>query len=144
MIGMKIEGLEALQKAMVELPKELHKGPLRSAVSAGAGVVQKQAKANAPSDTGTLKKSIYRTRSKAGSNSTQETAIVGVRFGRKYRKRGQDAFHFLFLEFGTSKMSARPFLRPAFEGTKQKQIDIMKSRLAKAIEKAAAKLRSRK
>jgi len=31
----------------------------------------------------------------------------------------KDAFYGRFLEFGTSKMAARPFLRPAFEAKKQ-------------------------
>ena len=144
MIDMKIEGLEELRKALSELPKEMHRGPLRSAVSAAAAVVQKQARQSAQVDTGTLKRAIYRTRSRAGSSSVQEMAIVGVRFGRQYRRRNQDAWYWRFLEFGTSKMPSKPFLRPAFESTKQQQIEVLKTRLAKAIERAAAKLKGKK
>jgi HK97 gp10 family phage protein len=144
MINMKIEGLAELQKALNELPQELHKGPLRSAVSAAAKVVQDEAKNNAPVDTGVLRKAIYRTRSKSGSSAVQETAIVGVRYGRKYRKRGMDAWYWRFKEFGTAKMAATPFMRPAFDTTKEQQIEAMKTRLARAIQRAAKKLARQK
>lgn len=144
MIDMKVEGLADLLKALNELPKELHRGPLRSAVSAAAKVVQDEAKANAPVDTGVLQKAIYRTRSRSGSSRVQETAIVGVRFGRKYRKRGMDGFYMPWVEFGTSKMAARPFMRPAFDTTKTQQLEAMKTRLARAIQRAAKKLARQK
>jgi len=140
-IQVKIEGLDELKKALDQLPKELHKGPLRSAVSAGAKVVQERARTLAPEDTGTLKRAIYRTRSREGSSAVQEMAIVGIRYGRRFRKRGLDAWYWRFLEFGTSKMQAQPFLRPAFDSTIQQQIEAIKVRLAKAIERAAEKLK---
>lgn len=141
MVKVEVQGLAELMKAMQELPKELHKGPLRSAVGAGAKVVQDAAKGLAPRDEGTLQKAIYRTRSRSESSAVQETAIVGVRFGRRYRRRGQDAWYWRFIEFGTVKMAARPFLRPAFETTKAEQLKVLQERLKKAIERAAAKVR---
>lgn len=140
MIEAKIEGLAELKKALDALPKELHAGPLRAAVGAAAKVVQDAAKQSAPVDDGTLKRAIYRTRSKTGSSAVQEMAIVGVRFGRKYRRRGQDAWYWRFLEFGTKKAPARPFLRPGFESTKSQQLAVMQARLKAAIARAAAKV----
>lgn len=143
MIEMKIEGLSELRKALLELPQELRKGPLRSAVSAGAKVVQDRARANAPVDSGTLRRAIYRTRSKSQSSAVQETAIVGIRFGKKYQKRKQDAWYWRFIEFGTSKLPANPFMRPAFDTTKTGQIQAIATRLAKGIARAAAKVRGK-
>lgn len=140
-VEMRVVGLAELTKAMRELPVEVHASALRPAVSAAAGVVQKDARLRAPRDTGTLAKAIYRTRSRSLSSGTMETAIVGVRFGKRYRKRGQDAWYWKFIEFGTSKMAARPFLRPAFESTKKKQLDAMVLSLKKGIARAAEKLR---
>lgn len=136
----KVEGLSELLRALKELPKELHKGPLRAAVSAGIKVVQKQAIINAPMDKGTLKRAIYRTRSRDGSSRVQEMGIVGVRYGKKHRKKGRDAWYWRFLEFGTIHIAARPFLRPAFEQTKSAQIEALRIKLAKSIERVAAKL----
>jgi HK97 gp10 family phage protein len=145
MIDVKVEGLSELLKALSELPKELHKGPLRSAVSAAAKVVQDQAKLNAPVDSGVLKRSIYRTRSRQGSSAVQEMAVVGIRHGKKYQKRGQDAWYWRFIEFGipSRQVAARPFMRQAFDNTKQKQLDMLSERLKKAISRAAAKVRGK-
>lgn len=144
---MKIEGLDKLHKALMELPKELHRGPLRSAVSAAAKVVQDQAKVNirnSPSiETGALLKAVYRTRSRSGSSPVQEMQIVGVRSGRRKsdRSKGIGAPYWWHVEYGTSHMSAEPFMRPAFDTTIPKQIEALRVRLAKAIERAAAKLK---
>ncbi len=141
MIEIKVEGLAEMRRALLELPVELQKGPLRAAVSAGAKVVQDKARELAPEDTGTLKRAIYRTRSKEGSSAVQEMAIVGARSGKRLRRRGLDAYYWRFLEFGTSKMAARPFLRPAFDTTMSQQVEAIAQKLKAGIERAVAKLK---
>ncbi len=152
----KIEGLEQLKKALNQLPVEIQQRSLRSAVSAGAKVVVDAAIAKAPTDTGSLKKAIYRYRSRSQSGTGRETYYVGVRkgkkayadtarnrrlnrVGKKYTVQGE-AYYWRFLEFGTAKMQARPFLRPAFEGSRTKILDVMKQRLGKSIQDQANKL----
>lgn len=49
-------------------------------------------------------------------------------------------FWWRFLEFGTSKMQAKPFLRPAFDNNVTACAESIKTDLAKAIDRAAAKL----
>lgn len=153
MIEVRVEGLAELRKALLELPVELHKGPLRAAVSAGAKVVQDKAIALAPEgETGTLKRSIYRTRSRQGSSAVQETAIVGVRSGKKFAEKqkkdgtttkSRDAFYWRFLEFGTWDIKAGPFMRPAFDTTKAQQLEAIREKLASSIQRIAAKLSRR-
>jgi len=152
MITTRVEGLDKLHKALAELPRELQKGPLRAAVSAAAKVVQDQAIVNAPEDSGTLKRAIYRTRSKEASSSVQESFIVGVRQGKKFQSKrlrsgrqtaNRDAFYWRFLEFGTVHQAARPFLRPAFDEKRLQAIEAMRTRLARGIERVVMKLRGR-
>ena len=153
----KILGLEQLKKALNQLPIEIQQKALRSAVSASAKVVVDAAIAKAPAgDTGNLKKAIYRYRSRSGSGTGRETYLVGVRKGKKayantarnrrlnrvgknYTVQGE-AYYWRFLEFGTAKMQAKPFMRPAFEGSKSRILDVMKERLGKAIQDQANKL----
>ena len=45
-----------------------------------------------------------------------------------------------FLERGTEKMSARPFLRPAFDAKKQTALDVIIAKLKDGVAKAQAKL----
>ena len=158
MISVKIEGLKELQEAMNQLPLEIQKRPLRSAVSAGAKVIVDEAKRLAPQgETGNLRKALYRYRSRSQSSRGQETFLVGVRkgkknyvdsaknrrlnrVGKKYTVEGE-AFYWRFVEFGTSKMPARPFLRPAFESKKNQAVETIKNRLAVAIENTAKKMK---
>lgn len=153
----KIFGLEQLKKALNQLPVEIQQKALRSAVSASAKVVVDAAIAKAPAgDTGNLKKAIYRYRSRSGSGTGRETYLVGVRkgkkayantarnrrlnrVGKKYTVEGE-AYYWRYLEFGTVKMQAKPFMRPAFEGSKSRILDVMKERLGKAIQDQAKKL----
>jgi HK97 gp10 family phage protein len=153
----KILGLEQLKKALNQLPVEIQQKALRSAVSASAKVVVDSAIAKAPAgETGNLKKAIYRYRSRSGSGTGRETYLVGVRkgkkayadtarnrrlnrVGKKYTVQGE-AYYWRFLEFGTVKMQAKPFMRPAFEGSKSRILDVMKERLGKAIQDQAKKL----
>lgn len=152
-----IEGLKELEKALKELPLEIQKRPLRSAVSAGAKEIADEAISKAPvGQTGNLKKSLYRYRSRRLSAIGKETFLVGVRkgkgiygntnlnrrlnrVGKTYKTQGE-AYYWRFLEFGTSKMPAQPFLRPAYENAKERAVQIIKERLGKAIEAQARKL----
>lgn len=80
------------------------------------------------------------------SNLTRQTFFVMVRHGKKYRHQGkrgnlsQDAWYWRFLEFGTRKMQARPFLRPALEAKRREAVDAIKERLSLQIETEAKAL----
>ena len=51
-----------------------------------------------------------------------------------------DPFYWRFVEFGTSKMRAFPFLRPAFDAKKIEAAERIKDALRQGIETEAAKL----
>jgi HK97 gp10 family phage protein len=80
------------------------------------------------------------------STLTRQTFFVTVRHGKKYRKQGkkgtlsQDAWYWRFLEFGTRKMRAQPFLRPALEAKRREAVQAMKDRLSDRIELEAKAL----
>ena len=143
MIEVKVLGLEELKARLRRLPAEMQQGPVKGAIGAAGRVVQKEAKLRAPVRTGTLKRAIYVTRSKSLSTGNRETAIVGVRSGKKYQKRKQDAWYWRFVEFGIPQMGAQPFLRPAFEGTKTAQIRAFKVYLEKGLDRVVKKLGGR-
>lgn len=87
----------------------------RKAVRAGAVVFRDAVRANAPVRSGLLKRSI-------SVDTVRGLAIAGVKFKKvlikKKGKKGKHKstpFYWYFLEHGTSKMSAQPFVRPAFD-----------------------------
>ncbi len=152
----KIEGLAELGKALRELPERVARNGLRVSVYAGAKVVRDEARARAPKAAqslgpnqpppGTLKRSVIMKHIPELSSLTRQTFFVTVRHGKKYRKQGkkgnlsQDAWYWRFVEFGTRKMLARPFLRPALEAKRREAGQAMKDRLSERIEMEASKL----
>jgi HK97 gp10 family phage protein len=160
-VTVRIEGLEQLRIALEQLPIELQKSPLNSAVRIGAKLVQQRAIQNAEKhrDTGTLEKNIVimNTRRPVPGQAQYAVGIRKVKkqymntaknrrmhkVGKKYEVYGE-AFYWRFLEFGTSKYSKQPFLVPAFESSKVAAIEIIKTRLAKGIEMIANKLKVRR
>ena len=160
-ISMKIEGLEELRKALRLLPEELQKKALGDAVAKGASVIRDEAKRLAPvlktpderRTRGLLKRMIRSTRGKR--NGSEAAAFVKVRrlvgkaLGKakaKTKKSGAelDPFYWAFIEFGTSKRAARPFLRPAFDTKKESAAQQIKKALAEGLAKAAAKVHGRR
>ncbi len=160
--NIKVEGLAELNRRLQELPRHIAKNTLRGAVNAAATVIRKEAQQRAPvyipvavawggkagsigtkhPPAGTLKRAIYQKHVRAGSD-TQQMYIIGVRHSRvsKVQAYGPlDAYYWHFVEFGTSRMAARPFLRPAFALKKDAAIDAMKAYLAERIPREAAKL----
>lgn len=153
----RIEGLEELARALRELPQRVARNGLRASVYAGAKVIRDEAKLKAPMATGsaakghpppgTLKRAIIMKQIAELSGPRKQTFFVTVRQGKQYRNQGkrgnlsQDAWYWRFVEFGTVKMSAKPFLRPAFEGKKMEAVDAIKRRLAERVEQAAQEIK---
>jgi HK97 gp10 family phage protein len=52
---------------------------------------------------------------------------------------GAGAFHAPFIEFGTVKLAANPFVRPAIDGNEQSIIESLKQSMTVEIGKAAAR-----
>jgi HK97 gp10 family phage protein len=154
MISMKIDGLRQLDEELKKLPIELQKKELRSAVAKSSAILRNEIIAKAPVDTGRVKNNVYRFYAKKQSDSGKATYVVGIRNGkkRKYVNSGKnrrigragktyetegEAFYWRFTEFGTKKMPARPFVRPAFDAKKTEIIESIKLSLTKSIKKIA-------
>ena len=155
--SVQVQGLDQLAEALRALPQRVARNGLRAAVYAGAKVIRDEAKLHAPVATGnlgpnqpppgTLKRSVIMKQIPELSGAQKQTFFVTVRHGKKYRKQGkkgnlsQDAWYWRFVEFGTVKMSAQPFLRPAFDMRKNDALQAIKTRLAQRIEQAAQELK---
>jgi HK97 gp10 family phage protein len=159
-----IEGLADLKRRLEALPKEVGAkggGPARAALFRGAKVIRDQAIANAPRETGFLISQIAALRSRNPRiYGATEMYSVGVKLGkaRRYantkRNRGKqrvgktynvegNAFYWRFIEFGTEKRGATPFLRPAFESRKEDALDTIVRELGAGIDRAVRKLGAR-
>lgn len=146
----KIEGFDELAKKLRELVPAMRKRVIRNALSAGARLVRDDAKRNAPvlsasvnapyRKPGTLRSAI-RVRS---SKQARRVGDIGVFVNVKPAKTGMrgaksktDPFYWRFVEFGTRKMSARSFLRPAAEKLDD-ALAIFQTQVGRWIEKVNA------
>lgn len=156
-----IRGLDATIKALQALPAELGSkggGPVRGALFAAARLIREDAKARAPvgkntPNPGNLRAQVFVKRDpNPQASGAAEHYIVSVRSGRRglFSARvgaatraltKQDAFYWWFVEFGTSKMPARPFLRPAFEANKRRALGTFARELRKGVARAAERAR---
>jgi HK97 gp10 family phage protein len=146
-----VEGLDGLLDRLKALPKEVsgkNGGPAKKALISGSKIIRDEARRRAPKETGLLSSNIIHYRAKLSSGKA-ELIKIGVRskkhtyantrlnvrrgrVGETYESRG-NAFYWYFFEFGTEKMQARPFLRPAFESKKDEALEEIAKNLRKQI-----------
>lgn len=124
-----------LLDSLKQFPQNIQNNVLVGAVRAGAKPLVDAAKANVPVDTANLKKSIGINRKKTKDKS-QVWFTVSPRKGGK-----NDGFYGHMVEFGTSKMAAQPFMRPAFESQDRESIEAAKEYMASRIDKEVEKAR---
>ncbi len=155
-----IEGLDGLLQALQALPREIaskNGGPARAALARGAKIIRDEARVLVPKDTGAVAANIVMKRDgRPDRFGVNERYTVGVRGGAKryantkrnvrkgragkeYKTAG-NTYYWRFLEFGTEKQRAQPFLRPAFESKQQEAMNAIVDTLTKGIARAAKKV----
>lgn len=158
MIEAKIEGLDDVVQRLRALPTKLsgkNGGPVRKALFAATKVIRNQARINAPEDTGFLKTQIVASRGRRNKQGVAESYRIGIKSGKRrlaFTRRNVRSgragivvtregygFYGRMVEFGTSKMAARPWMRPAFESKKSESVDAFTSALKKEVEKLELK-----
>lgn len=127
-----IEGLRELEEAMLSFPDKLAKQVLSGAIRTGANIIKKQCIEYAPKSEaphllkgaksnigvwilpGNLKRMI---RVKVDKSRTR-----GYKISYEVYVKNKEAWYFKFVEFGTSKMYGRTFMRSGFEMAKEAAI----------------------
>lgn len=162
-MGVKVLGLTQTLSNMRELSELLgpksRASPLLPALRAAGKIVQTEAKQIVRKKSGALADNIIVARlKKRRLKGATEAVEVTVRYkSRAYkdnarnRKAGrvgeqyQDRplFYGTYLEYGTSKMPAYPFMRPAFDATAPFLPDVISNVLSASIAKHIAKLRTK-
>lgn len=121
-----VEGLAELEQFLTTLPDDISRKMLRSSLMGAARPIMRQAQENvrtmfgaSPRYTGTLEAGIVRGRAKTGLAARVDVKLRKPSSRGKQTKNGvkkgngDDPFYGRFLEMGTSKMPAYPWLKPA-------------------------------
>lgn len=169
--SLKLEGLKELEDAIKELPKATGRNVIRRALTRAAAPMAAAASAIAPKGkTGRLKQSIVVSKVRFTKGDAGKAAFAAAMKRGASRTEAAQAAHEAnaaaggdlditsglvelgptlaawyahFVEFGTVKMSAKPFMRPAWEGGKisaaESIHDLLKQEIQLAAERAARK-----
>lgn len=149
----RVDGLAELGEALKQFPEKLGQKYLRKATFAAANVIKEDAIARAPVRSGQLQEhiAVFR-RPDDPSTAHYAIGVRGIKLNRKLKKIASklrkiagvkhldiagDVYYWRFLEFGTSKMAARPFMRPAFEAQKENALEVFRVALADGVQAAA-------
>ena len=142
----RIEGLDPILKKLKALGSEkLRVKGVRAAATRAMRIVRDAARSKAkgfddPETGSNIAKNITtRNDAKGGKRIGGVVVKVGVIGGARPRKGTEDTGHWRMKEFGTSKMPAEPFMRPALEGNVQQVTDTFVAELDKQIDKIVAK-----
>ncbi|WP_405468601.1 HK97-gp10 family putative phage morphogenesis protein [Morganella morganii] len=150
-----ITGLSELSRKMQDLERKVSGRIARRAMNNGAGVLKKEVRQRVPvlgkstdrRKRGTVKRNI-RSKTKIQRNGQVITRIwvkslpdkkvkaFKQTTGKKAALNPDDPFYWWFVEFGTSKMAARPFMRPGFEAKKEAAAEVVVRTLKEETEKA--------
>ena len=138
-MGVRLEGAERLSRALKRLGPE-NVQAIEGALDKGAEEVATRARSIVPKQTGELANAIEVRSSLDGLNLS---GILARQAGKQDRlsrfvgifpeSRGSPGWYGLFVEFGTSKAPARPYLLPAFYSLKKR----VTGRVKRAINKAS-------
>lgn len=127
--SMKLEGMEELRKQFSRLKDTAQPGVIRSGLRAATRPVIKEARARVPVKSGKLKKSI-----RASVDRTKDRKGFVAKIGFS-----QEAWYGQWVELGSSRQPARPFLRPALEAAHDDVVRSFFGGILKRIAKITAK-----
>lgn len=159
-----ITGLDQIVDRLSKLPGKLQKRALQTAVRRGANIIRDAAQAGAERfDDPFTQEAIHLNvavqhapkMSRANGGIAMRVGVRGgasrygdtlvnrrkQRVGQTYQTGGDksnpggDTWYWRFLEFGTSKMQAKPFLRPAFERNKDRALTVIADTLNREIDR---------
>lgn len=132
--GITLTGFEQVYKALNELPEKLQKKALREAVKKGGEFLADRMAERAPVRTGNLRESVKAFRAsfsrssariKVGPEVVDKKKALRQRAAGKVVAEVNDGYYAKFLEFGTVKMAARPFMRPALDASDEAIVKII-------------------
>lgn len=128
------DSLEGLRLALRNLPYHLTEEVHIAALKKAAKPLRDEIERRAPKYTWDFVETLAVRKTKF-KNFGEHQVIVGFKKGRDGNGRPLKGFIAHFHEYGTSKMPAKPFMRPADEYTRKQQDSIYEAELQKEVDK---------
>lgn len=151
-IEFRLEGLDEVVRKLRILPERFAKRGMRRALRKGANIVRDAARNNAKRiDDPETREKIWKNITVQSGGSRRERQAggpmmrVGVRGGARPHSEetglsGGNTTHWRMIEFGTSRMPAQPFMRPAMESNVMRATDAILAAASQELDKEVGKL----
>lgn len=130
-VSLDIHGDRELIDALSKLAVGMRTKVLRAAMRKGMDLVTAAVRAAAPVRTGRLRNSIETANGK--TNSKWKVRVLTRPRSGLYKG---DAYYAAFVEFGTKKMAARPYMTPAFDANKARAVAVAREEILLGVEDA--------
>jgi HK97 gp10 family phage protein len=121
-VRVEVKGLPELKAELRRIPDALRQGALDAGLREAADMVRDEARVNVPTDTYHLLESLNTSKGKRARPGVVNY-FVGV----------GNAFYGAFLEYGTDKMAAHAFLRPALLSRADAAVAAVTERVRRAL-----------
>ncbi len=131
-----IDGLDALDDKLRDLPLKVAKKAMRDALRPAASVWREEMKSEAHRLTGWMASQIrVSVRTNDRDHGQAKVSISTKQNPDRHQKHVPGARNeALWNEFGTSKMAAQPFIRPSFEAKKDTVLDTLVTKLREILD----------
>lgn len=130
-----LQGLQELEKKLQKLGELEARKALNRGITKGGAEIRKAARANAKQlDNKLTPEQIFKNVTSKKWRVKKGRKYLGVSVGVNKNGKGGDTYYWRFLEFGTSKMEARPFLEPALKESQNAAIEAVKAGAIQAIQ----------
>lgn len=135
MATIKLHGMRELKKELRKLEPRMAKNILRGSVRAIAAEIRDEARANAPVETGNLKRNII-SKGRRGRRGSIRASVIAREEGKRGDKK--NAFYWRFVEFGHfdrggNQIPGRPFITEAYESMRGRIVQTMRRYAQKRI-----------
>lgn len=140
-MSVEVSGFDDIFKNLTEMGKDIEKVEKKALKKAGK-VVAKEISKNAPKSI-MVKKATKKSKWRTGKHAADNVPVGRVKtdkYGEKSVSIGWDIgdnspyFYMKFLEFGTSKITARPFMGRSLDNTEKEVFETITNEMKKAIE----------
>lgn len=135
-----------LRRTLKKLPAKLEKGVVVNSVRAGGVVVRDEVKDKVSKDSGELKKAVKIKKRRERPGKVRFTVyikkVVLDNTKKSDSKKSKDTKQYAYyLEYGTSKMRAKPFLRPALTAVGQRPVTAARAKFKTELKKKLKQFR---
>ena len=130
-----------LMKTLKKFPVKVQKSVVVGSIRAGAIVVKDEMKSRVPYEQGTLEESIRYKKYRSKKDEVLFNvgiANVVVQNGKKGKLKSTRQYAY-YLEYGTKKMAAKPFIRPTLTSVGDKPVTAARAYFAPRFKKLKAK-----